>query len=108
MDNQESLGLAKTIADFIEVKLKRSSENTVRLVTRLELLTQLHNEQLDQLIRNEVDNQFVDVAIILAPDNKESVQRKKNIIGTIESKKKILKIVEDMIKREIKEFDKNG
>ena len=70
--------------------------------TRKELLTALYNEQLDQLIRTEVDIELITYLMLKEPNNSNYAKSKSAKDGNKEQHEKILQIIDRLIKQEEK------
>ena len=77
-------------------------------ITKLEVLYQLWNEQIDQLTRMEVDFDFWTFQGIADPDNKENITQKHNLQIALPKKRKLVAIIQKMIDEELGKNKKIG
>ncbi len=73
-----------------------------RQMTRIELLRRVYNEQLDQLVRTEIDFTLFERLSLSNPNDKEAVQQRMKMQKSSETKKSLVDIIAGKITKEQK------
>lgn len=85
----------------------------IKLKTKVEILTEAYNEQLDVLTRNQIDAAFCEIWMKNEPNDKDNQVTYKNRTAVIKRKKVLIEVIrqqlEEALEEERKEKEgKNG
>ncbi len=79
----------------------------VELQSRLDLLIVLRNEQLDQLVRVEVDQDFINYLCLIEPSNNDHAKRKTENDLTVIRKTKLVNVINLHVLEALKKAEKS-